>query len=100
VNAAVDYRGDLNADLGSSNDLAGFLPPLGRRRERLAAMAMGEVPHVEVADVEAPRPEPPRWTRQAVAESLGMSLLFMYLTLLFQLVLLAPPAILVHALLR
>jgi hypothetical protein len=67
-----------------------------------------------VADVEAPRPEPPRWTRQAVAETLGMSLLllvvfvlilvvialFMYLTLLFQLVLLAPPVILVHELLR
>jgi Zn-dependent protease with chaperone function len=98
------------ADDGSG-ELAGFLPKLGKRRERLAAMGAR-------LDAGPGRPSPPSWSPLVLAAGwvfgltlcavllvlflmlFGLLLALIYLAVIFELALLGPPVVLVHVLLR
>ncbi len=112
---AVAYPGNRSAERSTSdNDLDGFLPPLSRRRERLAAIGMGEVAPVEAALAAPPPPELAPWSLKTAVGMVGLGLLFLvmgllllvavalltYLALFFWLVVLGFPALVVHVLLR
>jgi Zn-dependent protease with chaperone function len=117
MEAQADYRMEATEPAGTSvddgsADLAGFLPPISKRLERLEAM--GAEPSRTLGPVRRARPKNPVtlaavWAIGLVLGAILVVLFLMilacisamiYLALIFEMALLAPPVIIVHVLLR